>query len=359
MKRLFNHIVVISMLLLVFESCKKDDPEDVKIPLQSMAFSQESLAIAAGDSVRISLQLVPANTTDTITWTSDNEKVATVKNGMVKALARGTATIQAKSGSLTSNCNVTVSKVDLPYQLVWFDEFDTPQLNTTKWNIEIGGGGWGNQEKQYYTNRSDNLRIEDGALIIQAKKEVYSTNNYTSARINTKNKAAFKYGRIEARISMPAGKGTWPAFWLLGANIDTSRWPLCGEVDIVEHIGSQPTLVSHAVHTYEKNGTKGNNWVVKKYFDNVENNYHIYAIEWEEKANEGDDCISFYFDGTKTTTLWEPHVNSTNQVWPFNQNFFVILNLAIGGNMGGTIDDAAFGNPVIMKVDYIRVYQRK
>jgi beta-glucanase (GH16 family) len=118
-------------------------------------------------------------------------------------------------------------------------------------------------------------------------------------------------------------------------------------------------MLSHAVHTSEKNGSKGNNWSARKYLDGLESNYHTYAIEWEKAYSDGDDCINFFIDGVKTATIWEQHVNSSVTNWPFNSDFFIILNLAIGGTMGGTIDDTIFNSPVLMKVDYVRVYQRK
>lgn len=347
-------LVTILYIAICFISCNPGEPD---IKAQSVSLNQTSLTLVAGDSVSLIANLLPAGANAKLVWSSSNQKVATVANGKVKTLARGSSTITVTADSVFSaTCQVTVTHDDLPYQLVWSDEFDGTTLDLTKWNYEIGGGGWGNQEKEYYTNRADNLRLENGSLVIEAKKEVYSGNNYTSARINTRNKMAFAYGKVEARISLPVGQGTWPAYWMLGS---TSSWPLCGEIDIMEHIGSQPTMISHAVHTSQKNGAKGNNWYFRKYLDNLENNYHTYAIEWEQAYSDGDDNISFFIDGVKSTTLWQQHVNSTATDWPFNKNFFIIFNLAIGGTMGGTVDDAIFNNPVQMKVDYIRVYQRK
>jgi beta-glucanase (GH16 family) len=354
---MFTHNFYIFAIALVFISCK---PDDSIVVAQSVTLDKSEITLEAGDSITLVSAIDPVAAKPVIKWTSSNEKVATVVNGKIKALARGTSTIKLSADSLlTATCAVVVTKTDLPYQLVWADEFNGTSLDLTKWNYETGGNGWGNQEKQNYTNRPENIRLEDGSLVIEAKKEVYQTNNYTSARINTRDKVTYAYGKFEARISLPPGKGTWSAFWMMGSNITYTRWPLCGEIDIMEHIGSQPTMLSHATHTSEKNGTKGNNWSYRKYLDNLENNYHTYAIEWEEKANEGDDNISFYIDGIKTTTVWEQHVNSDDKMWPFKSDFFVILNLAIGGTMGGSIDDAIFNNPVLMKVDYVRVYQRK
>lgn len=347
----------ILMITIGLVSCKQDEPE---IKAQSVSLNQTELSLAQGDSVTLTAEVLPAGAKPIVVWTSSNEKVATVVNGKIKTFARGTATIKVTADSVFSaTCAITVTREDLPFQLVWSEEFDGTTLDLTKWSYETGGNGFGNQEKQYYTNRPDNIRLENGSLVIEAKKEVYQTNNYTSARINSRNKVSFTYGKIEARISLPPGKGTWAAFWMMGTSITYSRWPLCGEIDIMEHIGSQPTMISHATHTAEKNGSKGNNWYNRQTRADVENNFHTYAIEWEQKANEGDDNMSFFIDGVKSTTIWEPHVNATLQQWPFKDDFFLILNLAIGGTMGGTIEDAIFNNPVIMKVDYVKVYQRK
>jgi beta-glucanase (GH16 family) len=344
--------------ILIFVSCKTEEPI---VPVQSVSFDKTEITLAEGDSVTLIPILLPAKAkTKTTVWTSSNEKVATVVNGKVKAISRGLATIKIDIDTVISTtCAITVTRTDIPYKLVWSEEFEGSTLDLTRWNYETGGGGFGNQEKQYYTNRPENIRLESGSLVIEAKKEVYSSNNYTSARINTRDKVAFTYGKIEARISLPVGKGTWAAYWMMGSNITSARWPLCGEIDIMEHIGSQPTMISHATHTSEKNGTKGNNWYNRQTRADVESNFHTYAIEWEKKYNEGDDNISFYIDGVKSVTVWEPHVNATIQQWPFKADFFIILNLAIGGTMGGSIDDAIFNQPVIMKVDYVRVYQRK
>jgi beta-glucanase (GH16 family) len=349
--------IVLLLLAFNFSSCKTDETiPDVK----NIVLNQTELSMIQGDSIALEVSFEPAGAKNNIVWTSSNEKVAVVTStGKIKAISRGFALIKAQGDSLYASCNVNVTRTDLPYQLVWSEEFDGTTLDLTKWNIETGGGGWGNNEKQYYTNRTDNLRLENGSLVIEAKKEVYQTNNYTSARINSRDKVAYKYGKIEARINLPPGKGTWPAFWMMGANITAVRWPLCGEIDIMEHVGSKPTMISHATHTTEKNGSKGNNWYSQKTVADVENNYHTYAIEWEEKFNEGDDCISFYIDGVKSATVWEPHVNATLQQWPFKADFYLLLNIAIGGNMGGTIDDTIFNNPILMKVDYVRIYQRK
>ncbi len=245
------------------------------------------------------------------------------------------------------------------YQLVWSDEFEGTALDLSKWNYTTGTG-FGNQEKQYCTDRVENVRVEDGNLVIAALKESYappgstSTYQYTSARINSKGKGFVKYGKIEARISLPSGKGTWPAFWMLP---ETGSWPLYGEIDIMEHVGSDPTMISHALHTYHRNGSKGNNWHNRQYPGEVEGEFNVYTMEWIEDLDKGDDCIIFSINGKESARAYQ---NSEDiKDWPFTRDFHVILNLAIGGTWGGTIDDTIFDNPVEMKVDWVRMYQKK
>ena len=195
-----------------------------------------------------------------LTWTSSNEEVATVsEEGLVTALKGGNAVITLSNGLEELTSRVAVDHTWGEYVLVWSDEFDGATLNTQNWSIEVNGSGGGNQEKQYYTDRTENLRIEDGNLVIEARKENYNNREYTSARINSREKRAFKYGKIEARIMFPKGGGTWPAFWMMGNDYSKVGWPKCGEIDIIEHVGNQPRMASFATHTPYKNGTKGNN----------------------------------------------------------------------------------------------------
>ncbi|MHB9142812.1 MAG: family 16 glycosylhydrolase [Paludibacter sp.] len=234
------------------------------------------------------------------------------------------------------------------YNLVYDDEFNGDTLDLAKWNIQVGYAP--NQEQEYYTN-GDNIRVENGNLIITAKKEnIVTDRNYSSGRIYSKSKGFLKYGKVEARISVPSGAGTWPAFWMMPQSSVYGSWPKSGEIDIMEHVGSDPRMTSHAVHTALKNGSIGNNWFTKVYKDSMENNFHIYSINWDP------DQILFYIDNIKTGTLYRNYTD-TYTGWPFDQEFYVILNLAVGGTMGGSIDDNIFNNPVELKVDYVRLYQ--
>ena len=296
-----------------------------------------------------------------LTWTSSNPDVATVSEaGLVTALSAGNTFITLSNGLEEVTSRVAVEHTWGEYSLVWSDEFDGSALNTDVWNIEVNGNGGGNQEKQYYTDRPENLRVEDGNLVIEARKEEYNNREYTSARINSRNKKYFKYGKIEARIMFPKGGGTWPAFWMMGNDYPKSNWPKCGEIDIIEHVGNQPRMASFAIHTPEKNGSRGNNWSMRSYMDGLEENYHVYGIEWLEDDFNGMDRIYFTIDGERLAMAQEDagHVDD-NYYWPFNKDHFIIFNLAIGGTMGGNVDDAIFASPVLMKVDWVRVWQRQ
>lgn len=295
-----------------------------------------------------------------LTWSSNNEAIATVtQDGLVTALKGGNATISVTNGAETVSAVAAVEHTWNDYQLVWSEEFDGNTIDTNNWTIEVNGNGGGNNEKQYYTNRPENIRLNNGCLELEARKETYETKEYTSGRINSRDKKAFKYGKIEARISLPSGGGTWPAFWTLGSDWPIVGWASCGEIDIMEHIGNNPTMVSFALHTKFKNGSKGNNWSSRTYMDGIEGTFHTYGIEWQEEAYSGRDKISFTIDGIEyASSMEDVSTMDDNFYWPFNKEHFLILNLAMGGNMGGSIDDTIFQNSVIMKVDWVRVYQR-
>ena len=230
-------------------------------------------------------------------------------------------------------------------KLVWEENFNGKTLNDKVWNIELGDGcpncGWGNNERQLYTDK--NHRLENGNLVITAKKE---GNSYTSTRITTKKKKEFKYGRLEARAKLPTGHGIWPAFWMLGANISELGWPKSGEIDILEYIGREPHTAYTTLHTQDSHGNSINS--KKTIIPNIEEGYHVYAIEWTK------DKIDFFVDKDVVYTF-QPEIKNEN-TWPFDQPFFFIVNMAIGGNFGGPdVDDTIF--PQEFLIDYIKVYQ--
>jgi beta-glucanase (GH16 family) len=240
----------------------------------------------------------------------------------------------------------TITKTNLVMQ----DEFNTDgALDQSLWSYDIGTGsnGWGNNELQFYTDRPENIVIEDGMLKITARRESFSGSSFTSARILTKGKYEQKYGRIEARIKLPWGRGLWPAFWMLGANFDTVGWPQCGEIDIMEYLGNQPTRVFGTVHGP---GYSGGESISKNYnlsFSRFDTDFHIFGIEW------GENYINFYVDDVLYNQVTPADVPGE---WVFNQPFFIILNMAVGGNLPGSpTGETLF--PQTMLVDYIRVYE--
>jgi beta-glucanase (GH16 family) len=236
--------------------------------------------------------------------------------------------------------------------LVMADEFNTDGApDAAIWNFDIGTGdnGWGNNELQYYTDRTDNVTVQNGVLIITAKEESFQGSNYTSARLTTKGKLEQTYGRYEARIRLPWGKGIWPAFWLLGDDSNgTEIWPQIGEIDIMEYLGDNPTSVFGTVHGP---GYSGGESISKSYQldnDRFDNGFHIFGIEW------GPDYINYYVDDVLYNQITPEDVPGE---WVFNNGpFYIILNMAIGGALPGSPnEDTVF--PQNMLVDYVRVYK--
>ena len=234
--------------------------------------------------------------------------------------------------------------------LVMSDEFNVdgaPNPNLWSYNIGTGSNGWGNNELQYYTNRPENIKVENGVLKITARREQYMGEAFTSARIITKGKFETKYGRIEARIKLPRGKGLWPAFWMLGSNSDTAIWPQCGEIDIMEYLGSSPTKVFGTVHGP---GYSGGNAITKTYAlpnSRFDTDFHVFGVEWDE------NYINFYVDDVLYNQITPSEVTGD---WVFNNPFYIILNMAVGGNYPGA-PNSETPFPQEMLVDYVRVYQ--
>jgi len=239
--------------------------------------------------------------------------------------------------------------------LVWEDDFEYTGLpDTSKWSYDVGGHGWGNNELQYYTNeREENARVEDGKLIIEARKEAYSGNDYTSARLVSRNKGDWTYGRIEARAKLPKGKGTWPAIWMLPTEwiYGDGDWPDVGEIDIMEHVGWDEGVIHGTIHTHDFNHMDGTQQSGQITIPDAVDAFHVYAIEWTE------DKIEWYVDDEKYFT-YENNGDGWS-AWPFDHPFHLILNIAVGGDWGGSegVADTIF--PQKMEIDYVRVYKKK
>ena len=245
------------------------------------------------------------------------------------------------------------------WTLVWSDEFNAPDnspVDPSKWVLETGGNGWGNQELEYYTTRPENAVQQGGNLVIKVLQEKYTgadgvARDYTSARLKTAGRFSQKYGRFEARIKIPQGQGIWPAFWMLGDDISKIGWPKCGEIDIMENIGKEPATVHGTIHGPGYSGDKGigspYNLPPDQHFAD---DFHLYAVEWEPKA------IRFYVDdhlyGTRT-----PAELPKGTKWVYNHPFFMLLNVAVGGGWPGNPDAATVFSQTML-VDYVRVYKR-
>lgn len=229
--------------------------------------------------------------------------------------------------------------------LVWSDEFNAEGSPCTEnWTYDIGNSGWGNNEVQYYATK--NANIAEGILKITAKKETYRGAAYTSARMKTQDRFAFTYGKVEVRAKLPDGGGTWPAIWMLGDNITTVGWPACGEIDIMEHRGNHLGEPSSAIHNSSGSGdTPYVGYPVKDV--SVTTEFHTYAINWTK------DKIEFMKDDVVHYTYQPTTKDGAN--WPFDKEQFIILNVAMGGTLGGTIDPDFTESA--MEVDYVRVYQ--
>lgn len=234
-------------------------------------------------------------------------------------------------------------------KLVFSDEFNYKGLpDASKWNYAVGGDGYGNNEAQFYTkNRLANARVEDGNLVIEAKKENWEKNQYTSAKLFTKGIFGLKYGSVEVRAKLPKGRGTWPAIWMMSE--DMKKWPDDGELDIMEHVGYNQGFIHASVHTKKYNhviGTQKTDTLVVK---DASEKFHIYRADWTPAK------IDVYVDNQKYFTYI--NAEKTYEAWPFDQKMYLILNLAVGGNWGGAkgIDESIF--PQKFYIDYVRIYQ--
>jgi beta-glucanase (GH16 family) len=239
------------------------------------------------------------------------------------------------------------------WEEVWSDEFSgtSPDPDTSNWGYDVGGGGWGNNELQFHTDRIENSYVQGGYLHIVARKESYRNRKYTSARLKTQNLQQFQYGKVEARIQIPPEQGAWPAFWMLGANFQETPWPDCGEIDIMEWVWSMddsiyaPTngaVIRGGAHGPGYSGADSDHGDLLFVSPDVPDTFHIYSIEWD--ASE----IRYYVD-------YSLYFSATPEPWVFDHPFFIILNLAIGGWGGAVADTVVF--PLTMLVDYVRVYE--
>jgi beta-glucanase (GH16 family) len=255
---------------------------------------------------------------------------------------------------LTTAC--TGAGEEARWELAWSDEFEGAAGSApdpARWTLEVGGNGWGNQELQHYTDARDNTALDGaGNLVITARRQMVQARAFTSGRLTTRRKFQQAYGRFEARLKLPTGKGLWPAFWMMGADIDSGvRWPDCGEIDIVEGRGAQPWRVSGAVHGP---GYSGGNARIAGFEtadrSDLTSDFHVYAVEWDPEE------IRFFVDDRRYHHV-RPGMLPGASRWVFDHPFFLILNVAVGGTFGGPPDDST-PFPQTLLADYVRAYQR-
>lgn len=346
----FLKIILTLFTILLFLNCKKGASPINGTDIPSNL--QVSATVSTDGSGNVKFSASATNATS-FRYEFGNGANQTVAGGDLtyKYITAGTnsysvvvTAFSSSGGSISKAIQITITIVASPPSLFWSDEFDingTP--DPLKWGYDIGtgSGGWGNGELQYYTSRPENVLIQNGNLKITAIKESFSGSAYTSSRMISKTKFEFTYGKIEVRAKLPAGLGTWPAIWMLGSNISTAGWPSCGEIDIVEHRGSELNKIFGTLHYPGRSG--GNADGSTKFISNATTEFHTYAVDWSASS------IKIYVDDE----LYHTVVNS-NSI-PFNQNFFFLINLAIGGSFGGSVDPAF--TSASLEVDYIRVYK--
>lgn len=349
--KIFRNTTFLLVLFFIISSCTKGDSNSGSSQIAPSNLVVTAVASADG-SGNVTFTAMATNAV-TYVYEFGNGVIQTVPSGNIiyRYTLIGTNTFTVKvtatsssNLSINKSISVTVNVVPGLPTLVWSDEFNVDGLpDPLKWGYDIGtgSGGWGNNELQYYTSRADNAVVIGGVLKIIAKKEAYMGSDYTSARLLSKGKYSFKYGRIEVRAKFPTGVGTWPAAWMLGDNISTVPWPACGEIDIAEHLGRDLNKIYGTLHYPGHSGGSANgNTIV---IPDATTTFHTYILDWS--ATE----IKIYVD----SQLYHTVANSA--AIPFNQNFFILLNMAMGGNFGGPVDPAF--TSATYEIDYVRVYQ--
>lgn len=344
----YFNISFILFMALSLTNCSKSSSNGIVSPAPTNLIL--SVSVSTDNSGEVSFT---ANATNAVSYDYDfgNGNFQTVTTGITtyKYLSSGTYTVTViakSSGGLTiaKSLEVMVGGRAGGMTLFWADEFNSDGApDPTKWGYDTGtgSGGWGNSELEYYTSRAQNVIVQGGILKITALKESYGGSAYTSARMLSKNKFSFTYGRIEIRAMLPAGLGTWPALWMLGSNVNSVSWPACGEIDIMEQRGSELNKIFGTLHYPDHSGANGNSANVT--ISDATTKFHVYAMDWSAAS------IKLYVDGV----LFQTVANSAGT--PFNNDFFFILNVAMGGNFAGAVDPAF--TSAAMQVDYIRVYR--
>lgn len=273
------------------------------------------------------------------------------QNCTLGSTGKGTATIVNENGLYfpVDTSGYTTPDSYPGYTLAWSDEFEGNAINTNNWSFETGGNGWGNNELENYTNTTQNAFVSQGNLIIEARAQNSASNTYTSARMITKSRQQFQFGRVDIRAKLPTGKGIWPALWMLGSNIDAVGWPTCGEIDLMELLGQEPNKVYGTLHWGSSAATHqsfGTNYVLNS--GSFDKQFHVFSMIWDQ------DSIKLLVDDVQ---YFADNKQNIGPDYPFNNTFFFIFNIAVGGNWPGNPDNTTVF-PQRMIVDYIRVFQK-
>ena len=366
MNKTMLYSVILACLITVAGCGGGDDDNNSKAAGEITCSPTELTFIAAGGELPVNVKssgewsAYASDSWLTVTPQSSMDKVGVLK---VKAEANNTyderlGTVTVKTGNVRQVVSVKQPGIPRPsvdptiqvpdgYELDWNDEFNGTSLGID-WVHEVKNAGWVNNEKQNYVNGNGVTAVSNGTLKITCKKE---DGKIYSGRIYGKKRTGWKYGWVEARIKLPKGKGTWPAFWMMPVN-ESDGWPTRGEIDIMEEVGYHPNYTSSSIHCNSYNHMKGTQKTAERYTAGAEGEFHVYALEWTE------NYIQTYVDGNPLLHF-DNDGNGNKNTWPFNKEFYVILNLAWGGDWGGAqgVDESAL--PVTMEVDYVRVFHKK
>lgn len=352
MKKYITIILVVLNCLICF-SCSKNSDDSIDVKATKPSNLNATAAIVGitaekpnGDGSGIVNFNINAVNATSYKIDFGNGEIKTVKEGSFNYnySSSGTKsyTIRVSALNINGQISTTISiTLFVAPKIIWSDEFDVDGApDSTYWGYDLGAGGWGNNEPQYYTNRPENVIVKDGVLKINTIKEDYLGSKYTSARLLTKDKFSFKYGKIEFKAKLPIGGGTWPALWMLGNNINTAGWPACGEMDVMEHVYNQLNKIFGTFHYPGHSGANGTS--AFKNIENAATEFHVYSMDWRAES------IKIYVDNQKIIEF------PNTKTLPFNQDFFIIINCAIGGNFGGAI--APDFTSSTFEIDYVRVY---
>lgn len=372
LKHTFSYLLAI-IILLGLTSCGGDSDNGGDTP-SIVGVSPENLAFDATGGSK-TFTVTTGSEWDAIctdTWVTLAKSGTLTTSGTVEVTIapnstrrERTSTVTVLSGSARATVTITQEAkeaepvdptIEVPegYEMVWNDEFDGTSLNTSDWRHEVQGPGWVNNELQNYVNGSYNgipvTSVDGGILSITCFK---SGSRINSGRIYAKVNEGWKYGIFEARIKLPKGKGTWPAFWMMPVNNDfgSNPWPLCGEIDIMEEVGYNPDYTSSSIHCDSYNHVKGTQKTAERYTAGAQDDFHVYRLEWTE------DYIRTYVDGNRLLSFANDDTGNVS-TWPFDKPFYLILNLAWGGDWGGAMGVDESSLPATMEVDYVRVFQK-